>query len=242
MPDTEARTVLVVILLDGPAGVSAMFGALKYLIGDPPSGQLLLRHLNVGRLRFDLTLSEDAIRRSQKDPHWIRKSFIREDPLLAHEWWRLIGENTQLESPGTPRQLSDRQRGGSLVPAGSGDISRRPTETDVDFARTATLSLDQVAAALAISRSGVLQLVRDGWLLGVRRDGLLQVPAAFIQGNGVVLGLAGVVVLLRDGGYSDDEILRWLFTNNDSIPGTPIDALRAGRLKEIRRRVQDMVS
>ena len=32
--------------------------------------------------------------------------------------------------------------------------------------------------------------------------------------------------------------MRWLFTPDDSLPGTPADALRAGRKTEVRRRAQ----
>ncbi|NKX51550.1 DNA-binding protein, partial [Arthrobacter deserti] len=37
---------------------------------------------------------------------------------------------------------------------------------------------------------------------------------------------------------NDEEILRWLFTEDESLPGRPIDALREGRKTEIRRRAQ----
>ena len=44
--------------------------------------------------------------------------------------------------------------------------------------------------------------------------------------------------MLADSGYVDDAALRWLFTPDDTLPGTPVDALRAGRKTEIRRRAQ----
>ena len=43
---------------------------------------------------------------------------------------------------------------------------------------------------------------------------------------------------LLDAGFSDEEALRWLFTEDESLPGRPIDALRDGRRTEIRRRAQ----
>jgi len=46
--------------------------------------------------------------------------------------------------------------------------------------------------------------------------------------------------LLRDAGYSAEEILRWLFTAEDSLPGTPIGALRTNRGREVKRRAQAM--
>ena len=47
------------------------------------------------------------------------------------------------------------------------------------------------------------------------------VPAAFIDGNKVVKGLSGLLTVLRDDGFADDEMLEWLFTPDPSLPGTP---------------------
>ena len=46
--------------------------------------------------------------------------------------------------------------------------------------------------------------------------------------------------MLADGGMNDEEILRWLFTPDDTLPvdGALIDALIAGHKTEIRRRAQ----
>jgi hypothetical protein len=47
-------------------------------------------------------------------------------------------------------------------------------------------------------------------------------------------------MLLRDGGYDDGDILRWLFGDDPSLPGSPIAVLRAGRHREVKRRAQAM--
>lgn len=104
----------------------------------------------------------------------------------------------------------------------------------------ATLSLAEVAQRLSVSLSRVQQLVRDGQLLAVRRNGDIGVPADFLAGGSIVKGLPGTITLLRDGGYSDDDIVRWLFTEDPSLPGSPIAALRAGRHREVKRRAQAM--
>ncbi|NMH99453.1 helix-turn-helix domain-containing protein [Pseudonocardia sp. K10HN5] len=104
----------------------------------------------------------------------------------------------------------------------------------------AMLPVAEVAQLLSISVSRVHQLVRDGQLLSLRRDGVTVVPADFMDGSAVVKGLAGTITVLRDGGYHDDDILRWLFTDDESLPGAPIAALRAGRHKEVKRRAQAM--
>jgi hypothetical protein len=38
--------------------------------------------------------------------------------------------------------------------------------------------------------------------------------------------------------YSDDEIVEWLYREDDSLPGSPIEALRANRGSEVKRRAQ----
>ncbi|SHK86037.1 hypothetical protein SAMN05443637_113106 [Pseudonocardia thermophila] len=102
------------------------------------------------------------------------------------------------------------------------------------------LPLKAVAELLGIPVTRVHQHLRDGLYLAFRRDGEACVPAAFFHGKSVVKGLQGTIVLLRDGGFADPEILRWLFTEDDSLPGTPIECLRAGRHREVKRRAQAM--
>lgn len=104
----------------------------------------------------------------------------------------------------------------------------------------AVLPVTEVAQRMSLPVSRVHQLVRDGHLLSLRRDGSVVVPADFLDGAAVVKGLPGTITVLRDGGYSDTDILRWLFADDDTLPGTPIAVLRAGRHREVKRRAQAM--
>ncbi len=109
----------------------------------------------------------------------------------------------------------------------------------------ATLPIGEVGKLLSLAVSRVHQLVRDGQLLALRRDGDHVVPADFlVTGDDgvttVVKGLPGTVTVLRDGGYSDADILRWLFTEDESLSGTPMGFITAGRHREIKRRAQAM--
>jgi hypothetical protein len=103
-----------------------------------------------------------------------------------------------------------------------------------------TLPVAEVAQLLSLPVSRVHQLVRDGQLLSFRRDGDVVVPAEFFADGAVVKGLPGTITLLRDGGYTDPDILRWLFAEDESLPGTPLASLRAGRHREVKRRAQAM--
>src|SRR5262249_48777403 len=97
-----------------------------------------------------------------------------------------------------------------------------------------------VADRLGLPVTRVHQMLRDGQLLGMRRDGTVVVPAEFLSGPAIVKGLTGTITLLRDASYTPEEILRWLFTAEDSLPGTPIGALRSDRGREVKRRAQAM--
>ncbi len=107
-------------------------------------------------------------------------------------------------------------------------------KTDIELA-----AIPEIAEALGVAVSRVHQYVRDGALVAVRGDdGIRRVPAAFVQDGTIVKGLTGVVTLLRDGGYEDHEIVDWLFRVDDSLPSTPVQALRENRSREVKRRAQ----
>ena len=95
-----------------------------------------------------------------------------------------------------------------------------------------------IANQLGLVVTKVHQLIRERQLLAVRVQGVLRVPAEFIQDGLVVKGLPATITLLKDGGYSDEEIMDWLFTAEETLPGTPIDALRENRGREVHRRAQ----
>lgn len=122
-------------------------------------------------------------------------------------------------------------------------MSDVPTASDVLGAEVAVLDLPEVARRLGQPVTRVHQMLRDGQLLAFRRADVLVVPEEFLIGSepdAIVKGLPGTVTLLRDAGYTDEEILRWLFTADESLPGTPIAALRSDRGREVKRRAQAM--
>lgn len=101
------------------------------------------------------------------------------------------------------------------------------------------LTIPEAAQRLGIPVSRVRQLLRDRKLLAVvRPSGTLGVPAAFLDGDQVVRGLHGTLTLLLDCGFDDAEALRWLFTADETLPGTPIQAIAEHRGTEVNRRAQ----
>jgi hypothetical protein len=102
------------------------------------------------------------------------------------------------------------------------------------------LTLPDVAQTLGIDVGKVRRLVQDRVLVAVRRGEprVPSVPAALLRDGAPLPELRGTLTVLADAGFDDASALHWLFTPDDSLPGTPIDALRSGRKTEIRRRAQ----
>ncbi|UGY90896.1 Rv2175c family DNA-binding protein [Streptomyces gobiensis] len=116
------------------------------------------------------------------------------------------------------------------------------TEIDAktDALVPAWLTLPDVAEKLGVEVTRVRQLVKEGQLIAVRRgeNRVLMVPADFIGENRIVKGLIGTITLLKDDDFTDEEMLEWLFTPDDTLPGTPAQALRENRGTEVKRRAQ----
>ncbi len=101
------------------------------------------------------------------------------------------------------------------------------------------LSIPDVAELLDVPVTRVHQYLKDGHLVAIRDDGgVRRVPADLVQEGAIVKHLPAVITQLRDARYEDHEIVDWLFREDDSLPGAPIEALRANRGSEVKRRAQ----
>ena len=123
------------------------------------------------------------------------------------------------------------------------------------------LTLPAAAERLGLDVGKVRRLLQEGRLVGVRRGDPLVVsfPEAFLvpahlanpsaptrpaesDADGpawtVLAALQGTFSVLRDAGFDDEAAIVWLFTPDESLPGTPMEALRTGHKTEVRRRAQ----
>jgi hypothetical protein len=118
----------------------------------------------------------------------------------------------------------------------SGTHSEAPLDTLIEH----WLDWKATATELGVSVSKVRQLIREHQLAAaVPTPGAgQQVPAELVMDGFIVKGVPGLLTLLGDGGWDDREMLTWLFTPDDSLPGRPIDALRENRGAEVKRRAQ----
>src|SRR5919202_1796431 len=104
----------------------------------------------------------------------------------------------------------------------TGTRSDTPTVTE-------TLTPAEVAGVLGVSPNRVRQLLREHKLMAVPGSGGSRIPADFLQDGAVLKHLPGLLTVLRDGGFSDEEAFEWLFRDDESLPGTPVEALRVNR-------------
>lgn len=105
-------------------------------------------------------------------------------------------------------------------------------------------SIPEVAQALGVRDRDVRGMISDRSLVAVRRGGRAPViPHAFVVddpegGKMLVVGLRGSVIQLADAGFDDEEIVAWLFRENEELGSTPVQALTDQRTHAVRRAAQ----
>ncbi|GAA1413693.1 transcriptional regulator [Glutamicibacter uratoxydans] len=104
------------------------------------------------------------------------------------------------------------------------------------------LNLPTVAEILDVDIRRVHRLLDERAIIDLRIGDrkVRSIPADFLQDDQIVDSLKGTLSVLKDSGFSDEESIAWLFTEDESLPGTPMNALRTGRKTEIRRRAQSL--
>jgi hypothetical protein len=100
------------------------------------------------------------------------------------------------------------------------------------------LSFTDVANRMGVGITGVKQLITEHKLLAIKTEEGMAIPAEALDGDVPVKHLSGVLTLLHDAGYTPEQSYTWLTTPDDSLPGTPLQALHENRATEIKRRAQ----
>lgn len=119
-------------------------------------------------------------------------------------------------------------------------VRKIPTCHDVLSTDEPTLALPDAADLIGVAVTRIHALLQEGRLIAVNRDGIPQIPARFFEGDEVARFVPGALALLADGGYTREETLEWLFTEDESLPGRPVDALHGHLAREVMRRAQAM--
>lgn len=101
------------------------------------------------------------------------------------------------------------------------------------------LSMQQLADKLGLPITRAYDLLEDRKIIAWDSPEGKRVPIAFFNNKGnIAKHITSVITVLTDGGFDDEEILRHLFTADDSLPGRPIDALHGHLAREVIRRAQ----
>ncbi|KQQ01483.1 MULTISPECIES: Rv2175c family DNA-binding protein [unclassified Rathayibacter] len=103
---------------------------------------------------------------------------------------------------------------------------------------TEWLTIPDLVELTGLNVSRVRRLLEERHLIGTRRDGVLKVPSLFLRDAEPMSEIRGTAILLADSGFSDDEAVDWLLSEEESLGTSPVLALRAGRKAEVRRVAQ----
>jgi len=123
-----------------------------------------------------------------------------------------------------------------------------PADDDLDNADLESLvgewlTVPDISERMGLRLSDVRQMIEDRQVLGVRIGprNVMSVPSKFFNEDGPLPELFGTFTVLGDSRMTDAQILRWLFTPDDTLPvkGGPMDALLAGFKTEVRRRAME---
>lgn len=103
------------------------------------------------------------------------------------------------------------------------------------------LTISEAANFLEVEPKTVRAWLKNTLLLALPHpeDGKLRIPADFLVKNkdyaGPLEDLRGTLMVLADGGFSDEEAINWLFSEESSLGQAPLEALKKGRKKAVRR-------
>lgn len=119
-------------------------------------------------------------------------------------------------------------------------------QSDTAVGPTSWLTVPEAAERLGERVTRVHQLIGSGVLLGVRRDGVMRLPAELVpdlrseagRTSNLARHLGGVLNLLKDAGYSTEEALSWLYAPDDTLPEGTAAAALGQRPTEVKRRAQ----
>lgn len=103
------------------------------------------------------------------------------------------------------------------------------------------LTVPDLVELLGVSPGRIHRLFEQKTLLAARVGGVLRVPGEFLDGDEPLPELRGTLVVLGDNGFSDDEAVRWMLSDEPALGTSPIEALRAGRKAEVRRVAQSLL-
>lgn len=102
------------------------------------------------------------------------------------------------------------------------------------------LTVPDLVELFDISPGKVHRLIEERHLAAVRIDGVLRVPAEFVRDAEPLPALRGTLIVLADAGFSEEEQVEWLLSENEELRARPIDVLLSGSKSAVRRAAQSL--
>jgi hypothetical protein len=99
------------------------------------------------------------------------------------------------------------------------------------------LTIGDLAVRLEQRPSRIRDMIRERRLVVVEVGDPPKpsVPTEFIRDGELIKGLSGALTVLADAGYSPEQAVAWLLTENELLPGRPVDFMAAGRHTAVKR-------
>jgi hypothetical protein len=99
------------------------------------------------------------------------------------------------------------------------------------------LTIGDLAVRLEERPSRIKDLIRERRLVVVEVGDppSPSVPTEFVHDGQLIKGLSGALTVLADAGYSAEQAVAWLLTENDQLSARPVDFMAAGRHTAVKR-------
>jgi hypothetical protein len=99
----------------------------------------------------------------------------------------------------------------------------------------AWISVPEAADILGEPAGRIRRWIEEHHLIALKRNGVIMIPAEIIVDGEPLPSLPGTMIVLLDAGLSYEAAFQWLYTFDESLPGTPMEFLLKGHKSAVRR-------
>lgn len=97
------------------------------------------------------------------------------------------------------------------------------------------ITVPEAAELLNVPVGRVRRFIEEHHLIAIKREGVLMIPSEIIVDGEPLPSLPGTIIVLLDSGLDYESAFRWLYTVDESLPGTPMEFLLKGHKSAVRR-------
>ena len=97
------------------------------------------------------------------------------------------------------------------------------------------ITVPEAAEVLGVPVGRVRRFIEEHHLIAIKRDGVLNIPAEYSSEAEPLPSLPGTRIVLLDSGLDYESAFKWLYTHEESLPGTPMEFLLKGHKSAVRR-------